>query len=146
MRHFVLTAILAIAVAQNARSTEITFDTKAMTRGELVSVILVDTTRDDVTGFVVTARYYPNSTVESVVEIGVTDSAGTVPWTPKYAGMVTLSARQGDVVVSKSVGVRFPALPGGAVVVFLFAGTVLLGGAGWSLVRLMEHEPKHGLK
>jgi hypothetical protein len=146
MRRVVLTAILAIAVAQNARSAEITFDAKAMTRDESVLVILVDTARDDVAGFALTAHYNPNSIVESVVEIGVTDSTGAVTWTPEHAGMVTLAARRGDVVVSRSVGVRFPALPGGAVVVFLFAGTVLLGGAGWSLVRLMEHEPKHGLK
>lgn len=146
MKHFVLATLLAIVAVQNARSAEITFDAKALTRDEPVSVIFVGKDRGDVEGYTVTARYYPNSIVESVVDIGVTDSTGAVMWTPKYAGMVTLLAKRDGADVSRSVGVRFPALPGGAVVVFIFAGTILLGGAGWSLVRLMEHEPKHGLK
>lgn len=146
MRFPFLALVLTAAFVQNARSVEITFETSVITRDVPVSIVVVDPEQSDVTGYTVTARYYPNSIAESTVPVGVTDSTGAVIWTPIHAGMVTLSAKRDGIEVSRSVGVRFPALPGGAVVVFFFAGIVLLGGAGWSLVRLMEHEPKHGLK
>ena len=105
----------------------------------VVTVVTDSTTPLD--GWTVSAVYYPGSTVERVDSVGVTDSTGKTSWTPKFAGIVALKASREEMSASKNVGVQYPGVPAGAVIVFLLAGAILLGGAGWSLIHLIEHKP-----
>ena len=138
-------AILALAAGvQTAAGASIDLEARNPVMGEPISLTVIP---DDsaAAGWTVTANYFPNSVVEEAEEIGMTDSAGRVEWTPQHAGIVSLNAARGDDTAKRAVGVAFSSLPGGAVLVFIIAGTILLGGAGWSLIRLMEHDPAHGL-
>ena len=96
------------------------------------------------------ATYFPNSIVASVETVAVmpdtllSANTVTVPWTPRYAGIVTLNLQTPSESVSRNVSVKFPGVPAGGVLVFLAAGMILLGGAGWSLTHLMEHTPGQG--
>jgi hypothetical protein len=91
-------------------------------------------------GWTITATYFPNSSIARIDTVGTTDSIG-VTWKPSFAGIVALKASQGRKSISANVSVKFPGIPAGAILVFLVAGTILLGGAGWSLIRLVEHTP-----
>ena len=101
----------------------------------------------DASGWAVYVEYFPNSKVMRDDTLGVTGPSGVVTWTPDFAGIVAVKAlhprspQQGSEELHANVSVRFPGVPAGAVLVFFIAGTILLGGAGWSLVHLMEHAP-----
>ena len=139
-----LAALLLAAGAHVAQAASIDLEARDLVIGE---PIVLTVTPDDGTAadWTVTADYFPNSVVEQTESIGMTDSAGMVVWTPQHAGIVSLYAARGGDTVGRSVGVQFAALPVGAALMFLIAGTILLGCAGWALVRLMEHDPVHGL-
>ena len=130
-----------------AAAGELILDTQSLVLEKPTSVSVAT---DDETeplpgaGWTVVARYYANSTLERSETIGVTDSAGQVIWIPAAPGIVSISATRGDETISRAVSVKYPGLPGGAALVFIVAGSILLGGAGWSLIRLVEHDPKHG--
>jgi hypothetical protein len=142
-----VTMILLLAVQIGTAQT-IVLDTESLVQ-DGVTEIVIDSGEGnlaaDMADWVVTAQYFPNSVVVRDEMVGETDSIGRVSWTPSHAGIVTLSAKRGEDSASRSVSVKFPGLPGGAVVVFFVAGTILLGGAGWSLIRMFEHDTKHGL-
>ncbi len=98
----------------------------------------------DAGGWTVVVEYFPNSKVMRDDTVGVTDARGVVTWTPVFAGIVFVKAVRGNEVITKNLSVRYPAVPAGAVLVFFVAGTILLGGAAWSLIHLMEHKPPDG--
>lgn len=95
----------------------------------------------DPSGWMIVVEYFPNSKVMRDDTVGTTQARGEVVWTPDFAGIVSMKATRGDAVITRSVSVKYPSVPAGAVLVFFVAGTILLGGAGWSLVRLFEHKP-----
>jgi len=95
----------------------------------------------DPSGWTLYVEYFPNSSVVRDDSIGSTGIDGTVTWKPVFAGIVSVKARRGDEVLATNVSVKFPSMPVGAVLVFAVAGTILFGGAGWSIVHLMEHKP-----
>jgi len=88
----------------------------------------------------VSVEYFPNSRAARTDTIGLTDVRGRVRWVPAFAGIVSLTARRGHETVATAASVQFPSVPPGAVLVFLFAGTVLLGGSGWAIIRLFERD------
>jgi len=92
-------------------------------------------------GWTVVVEYFPNSKVVRDDTLGVTTREG-IAWIPAFAGIASVIALRGGERISTAASVRFPAVPAGAITVFIFAGSVLFGGAGWSLVRLFEHQPK----
>ena len=142
MRPTVLLCALVL-VAGGASADSISLDTAPPTRGEVVAVS-VATSEGDPTGWALAVTYFPNSIIERTDELGRADSLGRIAWLPRFAGLATLTATRGDESVSLSTSVKFPGVPAGAALVFIVAGTILLGGAGWSLIRLAEHEPPPG--
>ena len=139
-----LAALLLAAGTPATHAASIDLDDADLVIGKH-TILTVGTSTDIAAGWAVTARYFPNSVVEETQTIGTTDSAGSIGWTPQHAGIVQLSASRGEETIGRSASVRFESLPGGAALVFIFAGTIRLGGAGWALVRLFEHDPAHGL-
>ncbi len=139
-----LAALLLVAGAHVAQAASIDLEARDLVIGQPITLTVTpdNSTADDWT---VTANYFPNSVVEEAEAIGTTDSAGSVTWTPRHAGIVLLSASRGEETAGRAVGVKFVSLPAGAALMFIIAGTILLGCAGWALVRLMEHDPVHGL-
>lgn len=63
---------------------------------------------------------------------------GRLTWTPLHPGVVELAFVEGDERDVRKVSVRFGSIPVGGVLVFLFAGGVLFGGAAWAFRRLMQ--------
>ena len=128
------------AVAAHAAGSSISLDTTPPMRERPVAATVV-VSGGDASGWVVSVTYFPNSIIQHTDEIGQTDSLGRIAWLPKFAGLATLTATCGHESVSMATSVKFPGIPAGAAVVFIVAGTILLGGAGWSLIRLAEREP-----
>ena len=134
-----LTLALLLGVAVGAETLSV--DREMLVRDRQTVVRVLDETGLPASGRIVTADYFPNSMVERTDSLGVSDSTGMVRWTPEFAGIVTLGASKDGASTSLSVSVRFPGVPAGAVLVFIAAGVILLGGAGWSFMHLMEHAP-----
>lgn len=90
--------------------------------------------------------YSPNSETWTEEEIGRFSSGGTVTWNPSRFGIATLSARDaaGKVVTTENVAILFAKTPRSGVLVMLFAGLLLFGGAGFSLRSVLSSGvPKH---
>lgn len=81
--------------------------------------------------------YRPSSAIARRVMLPAS-GGGAVRWTPTDAGVVALSTPGGP---SQNVSVRFRGIPIGGLVVLLFAGTVLFGGAAFALKKLFEDDP-----
>jgi hypothetical protein len=84
--------------------------------------------------------YSPTSETQTEEEIGRFPADGRIAWEPSRFGIATLSARgdDGGVVVGENVAILFAATPVAGVMVMLFAGVLLFGGAVismWSVLR-----------
>ncbi len=93
-------------------------------------------------GVVVTARYRPNSETSFTETLAPTDSAGSVLWTPRDAGIVTLEARASTVdeapIATHDVAVRFERFPPAGLAIMIFAALLLFGGAGFGMTMLLR--------
>jgi hypothetical protein len=93
-------------------------------------------------GVQVSATYRPGSNVSRHSEIGRTDSAGRVEWTPKEAGIVELSAQYPDsldpIQTSIHVSVRFASPPASGILIMLVAGILLIGGSIFRFIQYMR--------
>ncbi|MEM1041744.1 MAG: hypothetical protein AAGI91_03860 [Bacteroidota bacterium] len=78
--------------------------------------------------------YRPNSAVAQRDTIRVGE-AQSMRWTPKRAGVVRIGLPDGT---SQNVSVRFAATPLAGVLVLLFAGLILFGGATWAMRKLFS--------
>ena len=88
----------------------------------------------------------PNSETQTEEEIGQFSSDGVITWNPSRFGIATLSARddQGGIVVSENVAVLFAKTPTAGVLVMIFAGVLLFGGAAFSLRSVLKSGvPQH---
>lgn len=72
----------------------------------------------------ITFTYQPAAPIARTVTLK-TNGAMQVPWTPERAGIVSIKAG----AEQKDVSVRFAGTPVPGVLIFLFAGLVLFGGA-----------------
>lgn len=91
--------------------------------------------------------YSPNSETRTEEEIGGFSFGGTVTWNPARFGIATLSARgaAGEEVTAENVAVLFAETPMSGVLVMIFAGLLLFGGAGFSLRSVLRSGvPEHG--
>ena len=90
--------------------------------------------------YTLTVTYRPNSETAMTEEIGTFSPDGRVLWTPLDAGITSLGVAGGDgaVVATKNVAVRFDSVPVSGILVFLFAGLLLFGGATVSMRRALE--------
>jgi len=79
--------------------------------------------------------YSPNSETQTEEEIGRFTSGGAMTWDPTRSGIATLSARddRGGSLATENVAILFAKTPGSGVLVMLFAGVLLFGGAGISM-------------
>jgi hypothetical protein len=84
--------------------------------------------------------YSPNSETQTEEEIGRFSSGGAMTWNPTRFGIATLSARddQGGVVATENVAILFAKTPKAGVLVMLFAGVLLFGGAAFSLRSVLR--------
>lgn len=76
--------------------------------------------------------YYPATEIEEHAILCTTDERGECVWTPRYSGLVRLTALK----QSQVIGVRYPSMPVSALLIFLFAGSLLFGGLAWSMYHL----------
>lgn len=101
-------------------------------------------------GAQVTAVYRPNSLTSETEELTPVDSSGTLMWTPRSTGPVTLEVRpagaddDAPAAVSHTVAVRYGGLPASGLLIMVLAGVLLFGGAAvafYLLLKPPEHTP-----
>ena len=86
----------------------------------------------------VKAIYRENATasIRRELDLGKTDSAGQLQWTPDAAGVVVLT--WGETEEKETLSVAYASTPAGAVIVAVFAGLLLLGGSALFFVLMMR--------
>ncbi|HIG75015.1 MAG TPA: hypothetical protein EYQ24_10685 [Bacteroidetes bacterium] len=73
----------------------------------------------------------PNSAIPDTVAL---DPSGTsFEWTPTRAGVATVITPEG----SQNVSVRYSSYPGSGIFVLILAATILFGGAGFAMGKLL---------
>ena len=149
IRFFVL-ALLLTAVQSPASAQSIELDEQYPMRQQPQRLVVMDDAQQPVQAALVTVRYRPNSQTSSTETLAPTGIDGSVSWTPRDAGIVTLEARTsagGETpVATRDVAVRFERFPPAGLAIMIFAALVLFGGAGFGMVMLLrsplpEEEP-----
>lgn len=91
----------------------------------------------DLSRFKVTVTYRANSSTSHEEVLGIPNADGYVSWTPQDAGITILKATAPaletgakDIVIEKSVSVRFGSFPVTGILIFALATLVLFGGLG----------------
>ena len=152
---------LALLVTAPVAAVEIVPGEEFPSRGTAVR-LAVTSDGAPLPGMVIEAVYRPGSETSYSEAVGTTDAAGTLHWTPRDAGLVTLSARlaarsddaaETDVesdgpVATRTLSVRYGGFPPAGLAIMVLAGVLLFGGAGLGFVLLLkppeqipEHEP-----
>lgn len=121
-------AVGLVAMLTCSAGAAITTDPPVPVEGETATIRVTGEADAPVAGAAVQAVYRPGSNVERAVEVGTTGADGTVAWTPDGAGLVALTAGEGDAAQSKNLSVRFRGLPLSGLIILLGAGIVLYGG------------------
>ena len=104
---------------------------------------VLDAGGNPVAGAAVTVVYRPESQVEQTDDVGITNAAGIVRWSPKDVGVVTINASWEDEAgaadgATANISVKFAAVPANGIFIMIFAGLLLLGGSAvrfWRLLR-----------
>jgi len=106
--------------------------------GEVQSITLSGVERPELLDLWVV--YSPNSETEVVTEVGRLGEDGEIAWTPSRFGIATLSARDGEgaTLATANVAIVYSKTPISGVVVMLFAGALLFGGALVSLTLVLR--------
>jgi hypothetical protein len=141
------TAILFVLVLTMSfgavSAAELSLDRGFPVVGEDEDVALVDAEPGrDLSLWVV---YSPNSETRSEEMIGRLSSEATVTWNPSRFGIATLSVRgaTGEVIASRNVAVLYARTPMAGLLVMVFAGVLLFGGAGLSLRSVLKSGTPH---
>lgn len=145
----VLGAILALAAVSALAATpgdpapgvELTIDDERPFRAESVR-IHVSAGGVPAPGAVVEAIYRPNSSTTHREPLPPADSSGTIFWTPRDAGPVTLEARlpaalESPPATTLTVAVRYQGFPPSGLAIMVLAGCLLLGGAILGMIMLL---------
>ena len=82
-----------------------------------------------------TVTYRPNSATSHETTVGTFNAGHSIVWKPESPGITTLIVKDagGKKLASKNVAVCFPSAPASGIAIMLLAGTVLFGGAAYSL-------------
>ncbi len=80
--------------------------------------------------------YRPNSSIARVDTLRAEPPATAFLWTPRQAGVASLSIP----TEGRNVSVRFQGLSGSGIFVMIIAGTLLFGGAGFAFYILFKDE------
>ena len=144
MKTMILTLVLLGFSGGPALATDLTLDDDFPVVGKDQNVSISGVERaDDLRLWVI---YSPNSETQTEEEIGRFSSDGVITWNPTRFGIATLSARddQGAAVAVENVAVLFATTPTAGVLVMLFAGVLLFGGAAFSLRSVLRSGvPQH---
>lgn len=146
----VLALLCTVAVALTARAeVTVTTDDERPLRGEVVRLHVLDDGAP-APGHQVVAVYRPNSQTEHRERLPAVDASGTVLWTPRDAGPVTLEVWppdvevdvDGDPLLSLTVAVRYGGFPASGMLIMILAGLLLFGGATTAFILLLR-PPSH---
>jgi hypothetical protein len=139
MKRSVITVLVLICVASApAAAAELSIATDFPIVGKPVTVSVSGTGPTEALELRVV--YAPNSETQTVEEIGRFSPGGTVDWNPRRFGIATLTATDetGEMAATENVAILPAAAPPGGVLVMLFAGVLLFGGAGYSLRSVLR--------
>jgi hypothetical protein len=91
-------------------------------------------------GVEIEALYRPNSETSSHEALPPTDAAGQVSWTPRDAGIVTLTAHVPgeETPATLNVAVRHGRFPARGLGIMILAGVLLFGGVLLGFLRLLR--------
>ena len=142
----VLLAILAVAaLTQNAPADhDLSIAVQYPVVGEAQTVTL--RTDTDAAGVTLSVTYRPNSATEDTMVIGKFDADGRISWCPEEPGITSLIAKdaEGKTLATLNVATCFSSTPYLGLVVMVFAGILLFGGAAISLVMALRRMPEEG--
>ena len=144
MKTMILTVVLLGLSGGPALAIDLTLDDDFPMVGKDQNVSL--TGADRVGDLWLWVIYSPNSETQTEEKIGRFSSGGAMIWNPTRFGIATLSARndEGMAVATENVAILFAETPGSGVLVMLFAGLLLFGGAGLSLRSVLRSGvPQH---
>lgn len=145
MKTAMLTVVVLLALGGSAVAAELSFeeDFPIVGREEIIAVAGGGTEG----GLWLWVVYSPNSETSTEEQIGRVPPDGEVLWTPSRSGIATVSLRDGSgtTVVAENVAILFDRTPSSGVLVMIFAGILLFGGAGFSLRSVLKAGvPEHG--
>jgi len=138
-----ITVLCACAASYHVAGAELSCGEHFPKVGEVQTVTLSGVERPGLLDLWV--AYSPNSETEIVTEVGRVNNEGEIAWTPAKFGIATLSVRDdaGATVASANVAIVYSKTPISGVLVMLFAGSLLFGGAVVSLALVLrEGVPK----
>lgn len=138
IRTFPYMLILFLCFSGTVFGAELNTDTMHPIRGEGIVVQLNG--HEAPYNVSLTAVYRPNSQTAVEKVLGKFDTEGKLIWKPEEAGITSLIAKSADKkkVASKNVAVCFPSTPVSGIIVMVFAGIILFGGAGYSLRNALK--------
>lgn len=97
----------------------------------------------DVPADTVTVTWRPNSAIPEVVTLDV--SGTSFEWTPTRSGVARIDVISAGATTSQNVSVRYDNYPASGIFILIIAGTILFGGAGFAMGKLLGGEmPKEG--
>ncbi|MEM6327374.1 MAG: hypothetical protein AAF791_09680 [Bacteroidota bacterium] len=76
----------------------------------------------------------PNSAIPDTVALS--PDGTTFEWTPSRAGVATVITPEG----SQNVSVRYSSYPGSGIFILIIAATILFGGAGFAMGKLLSDD------
>jgi len=145
MKTTILGLVLVALVGVPAAAADLVVDDDFPVVGRDQKVTLSGTEQpENLTLWVV---YSPNSETQTESEIGGFSSTGVITWNPARFGIATLSVRtdDGEKIASENAAILFAETPAAGLLVMIFAGILLFGGAGISLRSVLSSGvPEHG--
>lgn len=130
------TIFAVLLFARPVAAFNLVLEVPTPTEGSDVKVFLDPA--DAETALHLAAIYRPGSRTEKREELGPFGPDGAIVWRPSHAGITRLLAHDpadGGAAerASQNVAVRFRATPPGGILIFLFAGGFLFGGASLAM-------------
>lgn len=146
MKTTVLSMLVVAFSVASAPAAELDLDQEFPVVGQIMTVTVSGSGgAEDLDLWVV---YSPNSETSTEEKIGGVPVLGEVPWTPARSGIATVSVRDasGQILAAENVAILFESTPSSGVMVMIFAGILLFGGAGFSMRSVLasgvpEHAP-----
>jgi len=137
MRRIAAVILALLLAAAAAAGAELEIGADHPVRGEPVTIRLTGAEGEG--PFTLEATYRPNSQTERTETVGLFDGAGEALWTPRDAGITRLRALgpEGEELWSGNTAVWYPSLSVSGILIFLFAGFLLFGGASISMRRAL---------
>lgn len=101
---------------------------------QAINILVSHASYPNLEKFKLTVTYRPNSSTSFIEELPAPNDMGRVEWTPKKAGIATLTAiapgveDQNEVKLEKNVSIRYGSFPLSGILIFLLAALTLFGG------------------